>query len=1579
MATKFNFNRALKKSADTPTTTRTAGTSKFNFARAVPPPPPPVKPIEEQPYSVNKFVPDTIIRAATPEESARFKEQENQPKRSFFQRAKDFILPKGNDLSLAEQLALQKGGEGAERVKKIQQERMAREIRVAQDQQPKTISEVIERNEADKQIYWRQQRQEQRVKEKVKTMPTLPKDYKEPGVVGSAVEEAKLASAAALSAVGGTLEKLGLRANDPISREWGEKLADSWKATIIKHPEWYAPAEWNDEKANKWKDPRLYSRMIGGLIPSVGGTLVAATAGGILGGPPGAVASGGAFIYTLEGGSTYNEMLEKGASLDKAANASDAYAAVATLLEGISFIRVGSKFVKGPALDAVKQSYLRKLAKELPKSVAIEASTEGAQQFAQNVATKWINSNQDLMENVLESTVAGGLGGVAFGVVGTAAEGLKSNISPLTPASNVNATATVTEPVEEQPISAFGTEKRTDLQVTPTKNGKFTITGPSVPDNLQGLTFNTKAQANEAILDIPILENFSEARGAAPIAEFEQRDLSQRPIPQQSKEFKLFEKSQEFVQKYAGLMGEGQQSPRTQGWFDPNTHNLFVEGRNDLSVVAHEVTHFVDNKIGTAQAIIQGGKETSPIRKRLTELYVEYYPGGRVTQKLETRIKEGIATLLQKYAETPTTIREQYPDLVEAFFTPGGKHYNPLYKEMIDDLETIITDYQALEANDQIGALIQRKQSEVSKKTWKSRRVRIKSFIADNILPAEFLAIKTGSHMTTKDFSLWMRLYRNWQGVVAANVIGNRGYYQWDVTSGNYVRKLDFNWNDLVDLIYRKGHELTFSNWLIARRKYYEYERLDEVNAEIAELTESFSETTDPELIKEIQGDLKPLQEEAKRLREVIKNDGISRSQATKAFEKDAELFAEEAEMFDTLIRQDLDFAYATRKIDTKTYNTLKTRKGYASYAREVFNEILGSEDGTTHSAVNIGGKRVSAFITRTGGQKAILDPVYSGINNHMEITKKGLQQTIYNTILDEVKPAAPQLIQEVPLETSIMGDGRVYFPQEKDPNMIVARDKNGKRHALLVDGELMTVIHEVIDHRSVGSFARLFLIMARLFTKGTTSAYPQFGLSNLVMDTITTTANTRNKIIPIYDNIKELAKTINKDSDEFKFLMEYLTAGAERQTLAGWQDLSAEDFMDKVNGEAKGIAQITKLVVEKGVDLLSVPSKYSEIFNRATEYIKARKSGKSSLVALEEAGRVSAPFHHLGSWGSGKGADIMHFLIRSVPFLNPGIQVLAQMEERITTKDGALRYLIVVSAVTAAMVASFDRILKKATKEQKQQYRDLEPELLARYIYLPDSSGKGLNRIRVPENLTIFGAVINMALSDRFMNEGIDYTAGDFVDAGLAWVPDQFDVTNLGRAAISWMPQVFKPGVMVAFGIKDFPRVSPIEPMSTQTLPVEFRELENTSKMAKWLSKHFGLAKWANLSPAKIDFLITGYFGRASGFVTGKPGAYDIWATTKQDYFFKSGRTINDYYKIKTEASQENSAYNRKFKDLTGAQKNALDKTRGEVKRVDKLISEYNELDLEKDLQRAEELRNRIFEGIEKTINAYEEGKKIK
>ena len=537
----------------------------------------------------------------------------------------------------------------------------------------------------------------------------------------------------------------------------------------------------------------------------------------------------------------------------------------------------------------------------------------------------------------------------------------------------------------------------------------------------------------------------------------------------------------------------------------------------------------------------------------------------------------------------------------------------------------------------------------------------------------------------------------------------------------------------------------------------------------------------------------------------------------------------------------------------------------------------------------------------------------------------------------------------------------------------------NYERVPILTDKVIKQTLDEVLNPTNIGVFEKLVMASSKMFTLGTTGYFPGFAIRNIFVDQIAAAAQTRNGYVPVLDQLKTIVKIIQggKQSAEAVYLEEYLILGGERQTFMGMIDLEPDDVLSKLRGERSGLKLVAD-AIGKGVGILGIPSKYSEIFTRAQEYINARKAGKTQLVALEEAGRASAPFHHRGRFG---GSSMLKVWVRSLPFFGASLQVLDQTTRTLQTREGRARMGFVSLALTAAMASSFWYLFKNSTQKQKDQYLDLEPEELAKTIWIPSRDGEKLIQAgRIPENLSLFGVMLNMALADIILNA--DYTVGDYIAGGTAWLPSQFDIEDPKRSIFSVIPQIFKPAVLVASGMKDYPKVLPLENESLKHLPSELRFHKKTSSFAKGAGRTW-LAQKMDLSPIKIDYLLTGYLGRTVQLFTGKPDAFNLFF---REYYFTNGRRIADFYEKKKEIEENFNGLKFEIKQLDAGISKASQSERMVIKskirekeialekmedtyestlNISKAIKEYRHLDLLEEKEKAEALRLEILSEI--------------
>lgn len=1028
-------------------------------------------------------------------------------------------------------------------------------------------------------------------------------------------------------------------------------------------------------------------------------------------------------------------------------------------------------------------------------------------------------------------------------------------------------------------------------------------------------------------------------------------------------EFKLSEAVQKFSKKYAERIGETWNPRGTKGIFYSETKNIFLNALNDVSTVFHEIIHYIDNKNKTFEQIAKKigtakngnpiyDSATLPARKALTAAYVKYYPGGKADHPLKKRVIEGFATFMQRMLEQPTITAQEFPGLVNDFLKPQGKYYNSIYNQALNDArKDIIEPYQALDDLSKIGAIVASNKN-ANNKAFLNLGDRIQQEIFDNLYPLTKLAKEAGKYMTLGDPSLWTRMYNNITQIVNNNLNTKNGYIT--LVGEEFKKIYDFNWASIIKDTGDKGITDKFNSWLVARRTHFDYLRLDELKVSATDAVEWLKTAREEGIVgqQEIK-DAKEKVREYKELSSILAADGISREVATSAYNQYAEDFKDIADKFDKLTQADLDLMNnpAVGLLNPNKYAKLKEQEGYASFAREIYNDVLGEEEVLPRK-YGPGGTKVSSLMGRTGSQRSIIPPMYSGVKNHAEITRKAMRQIVYNKI-GELSSNFPGLFQKAPLEPSIDRQGRILYPQDKDPQIIMTR-VDYKRVPIRTSTEIKKVIDELLTPQNIHIFEKVMTQIARIFTKGTTGIYIPFTISNIVVDQFTAIAQTKTNYVPIIDQLKLLRKAVANTSDSKvkEYFEEYMMLGGERHTRMNWMDMSPNEFFEAVIKEKNGLQKVTDLI-EKGTNILAIPSSYSEIFTRLTEYIKARESGKPQIVALEMASQVSAPFAHIGRLG---GGTFGRTTVKSIPFFNPALQVLGKYGQTLAEDpESRQRALFVLGALTVAMIGSLGLVSLIGSDEQKELYKNLYPSELASNIYFPHPiDKKKLLKFRIPEQMAVGGLLINMTIAQYLLNA--KYTIRDFVDAGTAFVPDQINVTDPARMFLSWLPHIIRPTLEVLTNTKTYPKAMPLETQTEKRLEPRFRTRENTSLAAAWIGNKL------NLSPVKLDHLIEGYLGRVTRFATLK---FKGMNPLEREIYFSGYRKLGFYYDLKQKNDQEYASL--KISKPTREEAIRVLDARDKLSPISDALKLYRELEKEnKNDTRLNRLRTIILDGID-------------
>ncbi len=339
----------------------------------------------------------------------------------------------------------------------------------------KTTAELMKENESARQVYYREQHFTEKLNSQIKENPKLPVDYKEPtSFFGQLIEGVEAGwKSTVVPAVGYFSESMGIKIGSPKMIEWGQDFGDQATINYLKQPELARPADLKGVFDGGLIDSRYYGRIIGETLPYMASAIGFSIAGGLIAGPPGATVGAFASVAAVEQGNAYKQMIDSGIAVDKAADASILYGAVASIIENM-FGYMPAK-IATQALNPSKvlaTGFKQYLLKELPKmGVAAmwksvqEGGEEVAQQIAQDLFSKWAGSSEGMtsLKDLGEQFAAGAIGSIPFGVSEFKAPEFKTQATiqetvptPITPQTVVpEKVAPVEVPVETPKVSTI--------------------------------------------------------------------------------------------------------------------------------------------------------------------------------------------------------------------------------------------------------------------------------------------------------------------------------------------------------------------------------------------------------------------------------------------------------------------------------------------------------------------------------------------------------------------------------------------------------------------------------------------------------------------------------------------------------------------------------------------------------------------------------------------------------------------------------------------------------------------------------------------------------------------------------------------------------------------------------------------------------------------------------------------------------------------------------------------------------------------------------------------------------------------
>lgn len=1169
--------------------------------------------------------------------------------------------------------------------------------------------------------------------------------------------------------------------------------------------------------------------------------------------------------------------------------------------------------------------------------------------------------------------------------------------------------------------------------------------------------------------DTVVVPDKAKAKAGESIEEYEKRVSDNK-----SEAFAMGDKVKELVKKYGRLVGEKYLPKGTLGVFYTKTGNITLNSVTDFNVATHEIAHAIDKKNKISEMISEN--DTGILVSELSQVYIDHYPTAKKTDEKRTKVVEGFATFIQNYLVSPSQTTQEYPHLVKEIINDGGKYNNKMLNEFMKDTENIISQYQGLDAIDRVGTLISKSSDKSIGKAFLNTVENFQRKFVDALLIPEKMGKEIGVKDTNKDFTAQMRFISTADSIVTTNIttLGNKlskkdldldgsradkiavkaslfnktiadTYWSYDVENHKMVSKYDYNWGTLINQLSGGDNISKFNNVLVARRAnegYRQYNELIETKKQLEEdgvaideqilklQTSSLLKGKDDAVLDQIaslQSELKLKQaliieteERIKDLKKILERDGIQEQLAKEATEGGDTLFSEELKMYDKLVAEDLLLLKNVGILDNAKYQELKENKGYAPFKRIVYDEIINEPDPAILGYAPQQETSIGSLKKRKGSKKEIIPPLDSSIYNHREIVNKALRQDALNMYFNqEVMEMFPDLHQQVDYVEGI----------EKDKNVYITTIGGDKR-AYKVDKSIRETLEDAFNrYADMDQLSKVMRKMRRIFSRGTTQLSIQFATGNITSDMDTYSSISKQDKDPFFSAVSDMYKLVSdrsKSSKETEYMTEFYAINGQNMLLQDFAQQGSEEFVKNMYKETKGIRKAMKLL-EKGVDIFSISSDVSETVFRLTEYIEARKAGKSQPVALERARVVTGAFHHRGSWRFGKDGKRLYW-DTGIDFFNAGVESVASVYNavmdtmnidydtynKMTPKERVKfwnyvqinkpklfqRFMWTMTRIVAMQVAGMAMTWTLGDDDDKDQLKDLYAEDWTKYTYIlnplakifPERyKGQSLIRIKTSETLGWVGGTINMFIMDNVLaKDDVDYKFNEYVTALTGFLPDQYNIPEtvanlasgdglvemIGKQLSSWLPTAFQP-LMSMLGLKTYPEVMPLESTWMKSKLPSSRFNEGTSTFSKWamnVELPFSRAKIGDklqLSPIQLDAMLNSVFGRSIGYITQKPNIWDLESGVVREYYLQYGKRVQDYSETDEKNTQQLDAMKSGSSRLDKSEQFEVYYRKELSKQIDKALDTYRDFWNAKDIDGIDKSRVEVL-GL---IDQYNEG----
>ena len=591
----------------------------------------------------------------------------------------------------------------------------------------------------------------------------------------------------------------------------------------------------------------------------------------------------------------------------------------------------------------------------------------------------------------------------------------------------------------------------------------------------------------------------------------------------------------------------------------------------------------------------------------------------------------------------------------------------------------------------------------------------------------------------------------------------------------------------------------------------------------------------------------------------------------------------------------------------------IKKRTGSELDIKDVLENIVANSSNVIQQVEN---NNILKALYKEGEAAGLTGAVYDVISTPM--TKVGTaqlniwEQELINQGIDT---------SEIDFEKTI----DLFAPNNKidTKNLITSFiDNNGKRVYLQFNDEIVFNSLMNLDKNIMSQVLKINRKMNMPLRYGATMANIGFAIPNMISDTAQATIYSTAGFVPVVSNVlgvldiltaknKTVGKFVKQVAPDYankiNFLYElYEQTGATSATRLSQYRKSTQEIMKNIygtkNSKVLGIEEKFK-PLKRLLDLmtyipeLSEQSTRFEVFRRNYDYYKRKGTSETDarIMAAIESRDATQDF--------GRTGNITREINQIIPFSAARVGSLYTFAEKIKANPKQVGFKIALLTALALAIKGIgydDKEIEELNQRKKDDNFVLK-------------IGDNVVTIKKPQG--ILRSIINLAeyiedLSSGHIEEGKEgERLGQWINNAIMDNMPSDEVTGL-------VPNMVAPIIENAVN-KDFYYNTDIVKSYDLDLPDNMQYYDYNSQLAIWLGNIF------NYSPAKIDNLISGYFG---GLGTQVTGTIDYWLGkmgvipektemgAEQDAVGKrfvvnvnsNSQSIDDIYKRKTELTKK-------------------------------------------------------------------------